>query len=353
MDIIERLCNVNGHYLSLKNPIEKFKFNGIVTCNSFMIKQIEYLNRISDTDVNILIYGDTGTGKEVYAEYIHRSRSSNSRFVKLNCATIPDQLFESEMFGYEEGSFTGASKFGKKGLFELANGGTIFLDEISEMPLETQSKLLRVIQDKSFRKLGSQKEISVNLKIVSATNKDLRVMIKEKQFREDLYYRLNVIPIFLIPLKDRKEDIILLSFYFLNDYNKKHGYNKKFGYDTVINFLNHDWPGNVRELRNVIERLILLSRKDIISNAIPFADQYEHELSLDRLNNIDRDMVQVKDEMSEFNEDKSLKEMVEDYEIEIIKSAIAKYGSLRKAAKVLKSSPSTLSRKISIYTDQD
>ena len=350
MEIINKLCNIDNGCLSLKYPIDKFNFSGIITCNGFMIKQIEHINRISDLDVNILIYGETGTGKEVYAEYIHKvSHRKDNRFVKLNGATIPDQLFESEMFGYIDGAFTGASRYGKKGLLELANKGTIFLDEIGEMPLETQSKLLHVIQDKSFIKLGSQNETYVDVKIISATNKNLREMIGEKKFREDLYYRLNVFPIYLIPLRERKEDIVLLSLYFLNDFNLKHGYDKKLNYDTMINFLNYDWPGNVRELKNSIERLVLLARNDIIANAVPVVEQYEHEFNLDNLNNIQKNITNEKDEIYELDENKSLKEMVDDYEIKIIKSAIKKYGSLRKAAKKLKASPSTLSRKLSIY----
>lgn len=353
MDVINKLCNIENGCLSLKYPIDKFNFAGIITCNAFMIKQIEHINRISNLDVNVLIYGETGTGKEVYAEYIHKmSNRKDKRFVKLNCATIPDQLFESEMFGYTDGAFTGASKYGKKGLLELANEGTIFLDEIGEMPLETQSKLLRVIQDKSFIKLGSQNETYTDVKIISATNRNLREMIAEKRFREDLYYRLNAFPIYLIPLRERKEDIVLLSLYFLSNFNLKHGYNKKLDYDTMINFLNYDWPGNVRELKNSIERLVLLARNDIIANAVPVVEQYEQIFDFDNLDSIHlrKSIINEKDEVYELlDENKSLKDMVDDYEIKLIKSAIKKYGSLRKAAKKLKASPSTLSRKLAIY----
>lgn len=350
MSILESMCYMDNGCLFLKDSIDKYNFSGIVTCNDFMIKQIENLNRVSHTDVNILIYGETGTGKELYAEYIHKiSNRKDNKFVKLNCATIPDQLFESEMFGYTEGAFSGASKYGKKGLFELANKGTIFLDEIGEMPLETQSKLLRVIQDKSFIKLGSQDEISVDVKIISATNKNLKLLIEEKRFREDLFYRLNVFPITLIPLRNRKEDIVLLSFYFLNECNEKYGYNKKFSYDTMLNFINYDWPGNVRELKNSIERLVLLTAGDVISNARPVVDQYVHGYDLDNLNTLDKRITPLEEGFINLDGNKSLKNMVDEYEIKIIEAYIEKYGSLRSAAKALKSSPATLSRKLSQY----
>lgn len=353
MEIIKKLCDIENNCVSLKIPIDKYNFNGIVTCNDLMIKQIEHLNRISEINVNILIYGETGTGKEVYAEYAHKvSPRKDNKFVKLNCATIPDQLFESEMFGYSDGAFTGASRFGKKGLFELANSGTIFLDEIGEMPLETQSKLLRVIQDKTFIRLGSQNEISVDVKVISATNKDLRSLIYKKKFREDLFYRLNVFPINLIPLRDRKEDIVLLSLYFLKECNEKYGYNKKLSYDTIVSFLNYQWPGNVRELKNSIERLVLLTKNDIITYAKPFIGEENRQIDIDNLTHIISDPKLINDEFDSSHKAKSLKEMVADYEIKIIMHYIKKYGSLRKAAKFLESSPGTLSRKLSKYNDQ-
>jgi transcriptional regulator with PAS, ATPase and Fis domain len=345
MDIISELCNIDKNCISLKKSVKEYSFNGIITCNNTMIEQIELLNRIINKDANILINGETGTGKEVYAEYIHKnSNRKNNRFVKLNCSTIPDQLFESEMFGYATGAFTGASKFGKKGLFELADYGTIFLDEIGEMPLETQSKLLRVIQEKSFRKVGSESEVNVDVKIISATNKNLNLMIQEKKFREDLYYRLNVFPITLIPLRERKEDIVLLTLYFLDECNNKYGYSKKINYDVVFNFLNYNWPGNVRELRNSVERLVLLTTDDIIHNSEPVIGQYNFEKNFNNSCHIEKDTFLLKEVL---DEGQSLKQIIDDYETEVIKLYIKKTGSLRNAAKALKSSPATLSRKLS------
>lgn len=349
MNLIKEMCSIENSFVTLKVPIEEYNFDGIVTCNKSMMEQIALLERIANKDVNILINGETGTGKEVYAEYIHKiSSRSRKRFVKLNCSTIPDTLFESEMFGYTNGAFTGASKFGKKGLFELADEGTIFLDEIGEMPLETQSKLLRVIQEKCFIKIGSEHEINVDVKIVSATNKNLKNLVKENKFREDLFYRLNVFPINLIPLRNRKEDIVLLSFFFLNLYNAKYGYSKKFGCKSLCNFIEYDWPGNVRELKNTIERAMLLSIDDIIVNANP--EQSKNEFNDDEYKKIDVSLSNIKRITNDtLLSDKSLKDLVDDYEIGLINYYIEKKGSLRNAAKALRTSPATLSRKLSLY----
>ncbi len=349
MNIIKEMCSTENSSVTLKIPIEKYNFDGIVTCNKSMLEQITLLQRIANKDANILINGETGTGKEVYAEYVHKiSSRSSSRFVKLNCSTIPDTLFESEMFGYINGAFTGASKFGKKGLFELADKGTIFLDEIGEMPLETQSKLLRVIQEKCFIKIGSEHEINVDVKIISATNKNLKKLVRENKFREDLFYRLNVFPINLIPLRNRKEDIVLLSFFFLNSYNIKYGYNKKFDCRSLNNFIEYDWPGNVRELKNTIERALLLSIDDIIFNADP--EQSKNELNDDEYKRIDDSLSSISLIANDvLLSGKSLKDLVDDYEISLINYYIEKEGSLRNAAKTLRTSPATLSRKLSLY----
>jgi transcriptional regulator with PAS, ATPase and Fis domain len=346
MDIIKNICNITNDYVTLKNPIEKYNYYGIITCNSNMIEQIMMLNRIADKDTNILISGDTGTGKEIFAEYIHNiSYRKSKRLVKLNCSTIPDPIFESEMFGYREGAFTGASKFGKKGLFELADKGTIFLDEIGEMPIESQSKLLRVIQEKTFIKIGSDREYKVDVRIISATNKDLKEMCFKKRFREDLYYRLNVFPIKLISLNDRKEDILVLAFNFLDEYNKKYGYSKKFSYSLLSDFLDHNWPGNVRELKNSVERLILLSTDDVINNTENI--NYKSNALKDN-ETIEQNILNLSENLG-FSENKSFKELISDYEFLLTNYYINKYGSLRNAAKILKTSPATLSRKLSTY----
>lgn len=221
----------------------------------------EEISLAARSNSNVIVTGETGTGKELVAHAIHQmSQRSFFNFVKINCAAFPSELFESELFGYEEGSFTGAKKGGKKGLAELANKGTLFLDEIDGLPMHMQAKLLRFIQEKEIQKIGGQKPISVDTRIVSATNKDLKELVEEGLFREDLYYRLHVISIEVSPLRDRISDIPELTNYFLEDLNNSLGrsVNKhriKYLDNKALRLLmEHDWPGNIRELRNVLER---------------------------------------------------------------------------------------------------
>lgn len=214
----------------------------------------------------ILIQGESGTGKEVFARAIHGESSfKNGPFVTVNCAAIPDNLLESELFGHEEGSFTGSMKGGKIGKFELANKGTLFLDEVGEMPIHLQPKLLRAIQEKKFQRIGSNKDILVKTRIIAATNRDLEKMIDAGEFREDLYYRLNVIPLIIPPLRERKEDISVLLKYFLNIYNDILDKNiRSFSPETEQFLINYKWPGNVRELQNVVEYAVNIAKDDII-----------------------------------------------------------------------------------------
>lgn len=348
--MLDELCYVQNGYVELREHMYEYLRHDIITCNNSMLSQIDRIDKILNTDVTVLINGETGTGKEVFAEYIHRnSDRKNERYVKLNCSTIPDTLFESEMFGYSAGAFTGASKIGKKGVFELADNGTLFLDEIGDMPYDMQSKLLRVIQDKSFIRVGGDKEIYVSIRLVAATNKNLSKMIKEKKFREDLYYRINVIPINLIPLRERPDDIILMSFYFLDKSNRKYGYDKKWGVDSLKTFLNYSWPGNIREIKNVIERLVLLTSGDIIDNSDIAIERCTIENSVDKISTEFEQERSIGIVENSWSDGRSLKEIVADYEIEIIKKSIEACGSMRKAAELLKSSPATLSRKLSLY----
>jgi DNA-binding NtrC family response regulator len=211
----------------------------------------------------ILIQGESGTGKELVARAIHECSNVGSRpFLEINCAALPETLLESELFGHEKGAFTDA-KFRKKGLFELAEGGTIFLDEIGEMGVTLQSRLLRVIENKTFRRVGGVKDLRVNTRVISATNRDLKQAIADGTFRSDLYYRLQVIPIYLPPLKERREDIVLLANHFISIFNKEFKKKIKKVNRKVAGLLEgYSWPGNVRELRNVIERAILLEAED-------------------------------------------------------------------------------------------
>lgn len=222
-------------------------------------------NTIAKTDSTILLIGDTGTGKEVIARYIHEnSLRFKEPFIPVNCAAIPHELLESEFFGYVRGAFSGANPQGKPGLFEIADKGTLFLDEIGELPMSMQSKLLRVIESSEVMRLGDTNIYQTNIRVIAATNRDLKAMISQKLFRSDLYYRLNVIPINLPSLKDRPEDILALADKFLQELNKKYAFKKTFSPHATQAFLNYSWPGNVRELRNIIERLVITSSGEVL-----------------------------------------------------------------------------------------
>jgi len=241
---------------------------GIVGKSQVIKKLLAEVSRIARSDATALIRGESGTGKELVARAIHHaSPRSKGPFLAINCTSLPETLLESELFGHERGAFTGATSR-HLGRFELADKGTIFLDEIGDISPAIQAKLLRVLESKTFQRLGSSKDVSVDIRILSATNRDLEAAIKEGKFREDLYYRLNVIPVFIPPLRERREDILLLAEYFIEKYNEKN--NKHIAGITPQAkdlLLNHHWPGNVRELENLVERAIVLSVGDIIDLA--------------------------------------------------------------------------------------
>ncbi len=246
--------------LLLKQVVkDRYHFGNIIGQSSKMLALYDLLEKVAPTKTNILITGESGTGKELVAKAIHyNSPRKEKPFVTLNCGAIPETLIESELFGHVKGAFTDAIAT-KKGLFEVADEGTIFLDEISELPLLMQVKLLRVLQDKEFKRVGGTEDIRVDVRIISATNKDLELAVKEKRFREDLFYRLNVIQIKLPPLRERKEDIPLLASHFLKKYSEE--LNKKISTITpeaLQILLNYEYPGNVRELQNIIERAVAL-----------------------------------------------------------------------------------------------
>lgn len=253
---VDELCrNMQQTFNTVLNSKKERSY---IAESSTVKSAFEYAKKVAQTDASIMIYGESGTGKEVLAKYVHEnSLRKNEIFVPVNCATIPDALMESEIFGYEKGSFTGASKSGKSGLFELANNGTLFLDEIGEMPLTLQPKLLRVLETGEIRKLGGITTKKVNVRIIAATNRNLLNMVEEGTFREDLYYRLNIIPITMPPLRERVEDIEPLINFFLDIYNRK--YHKAVTIDTICKdgMTHYSWPGNVRELKNVIQRYVI------------------------------------------------------------------------------------------------
>ncbi|SDP15347.1 sigma-54-dependent transcriptional regulator [Desulforhopalus singaporensis] len=247
-------------YLRYKQ--EKFKkYFDLVGKSEKMLDIYRQIDIIAQTrDTTVLILGESGTGKELVAEAIHhKSERSKESFMEINCASLPENLLESELFGYEKGAFTDA-KEAKKGLFELADGGTVFLDEVGELPVATQAKLLRFLEKKSFKRLGSGKELKVDVRVVAATNRDLNRAIANKQFRNDLYYRLNVVSLFLPPLRDRQDDILLLANYFLDSFCREMGKpSLKLTDEVAAIFENYPWNGNVRELRNVVERIVIFA----------------------------------------------------------------------------------------------
>lgn len=267
-DIVGYILDLEKKDLSLdsKEKINNNYLDAIITNDNRMIDIKEMILKISNSSSSVLITGETGTGKEMVAKAIHyTSNRKNYPFVPMNCANIPESLFESELFGYEDGAFTGAKKGGKIGLFEIADEGTIFLDEIGELPIHLQSKLLRVLQDNTIQRVGGTNPIPINVRIIAATNRDLEIMMEEGKFRDDLYYRLCVIPIELPSLKERISDIESLSYYFINKYNEKLNKDiKSISKEAFEILMSYEWPGNVRELENAIEYAINMEETETI-----------------------------------------------------------------------------------------
>ncbi|MBU4478507.1 MAG: sigma-54 dependent transcriptional regulator [Candidatus Omnitrophica bacterium] len=279
-------CNrLHRENKELKNKLERqYDFNEIVGASGKMMEVFEVMKKISAADITVLIQGESGTGKELVSRAIHaNSLRKNGPFVKINCAAIPEGVLESELFGHEKGAFTDAL-FKKIGRFEAANHGTIFLDEIGDMSLATQAKVLRVLQEREFERVGSTGSIKVDVRIVAATNKDLVRSVKEEQFREDLYYRINVVSVYLPPLRLRHEDIPLLFEHFMRRFNKEFNKSiKHISLEAMELLMKYSWPGNVRELENVLQRAIVLAEKDIITKKdLPFYLQcIDHETKVD------------------------------------------------------------------------
>ena len=275
--------------LYLRSEVEGYHpFVDIVGRDEKMLEIFELIERVSDSDATVLITGESGTGKELIARALHqRSHRSLRPFVAINCTAIPENLIESELFGHERGAFTGAVQR-RIGKFELAHSGTLFLDEIGSMRLDMQTKLLRALQEREIERVGGERTIKVDVRVVAATNADLRELVKAKAFRDDLYYRLNVIPVYVPPLRARKGDIALLIQYFLEKYNRR--FNRRvrgFSLAAIEAMQAYDWPGNVRELENIVERLVVISKHasiqlrelplDLQSSHTPLVEQLEEE----------------------------------------------------------------------------
>lgn len=245
----------------------KYRIENIIGQSDSMQEVFESIHRVAPSRANVLLRGESGTGKELVAKAIHyMSPRAKGTFVKFNCASIPEGLLESELFGHEKGAFTGALAL-RKGRFELADRGTIFLDEIGDLPIMLQPKILRVLQEKEFERVGGEKTIKVDVRLIAATSRNLENLVAEGRFREDLYYRLNVVPIFLPPLRERREDIGLLSDYFLKKYNRENNSSVRTSAEVLQTFSEYEWPGNVRELENTVERLVVMAKGSVISKS--------------------------------------------------------------------------------------
>ncbi len=305
-----------------------YTFDSIITVSDKMQDLIKTAKKISKTNCSVLIEGESGVGKELYAQSIHNeSFRRNGPFIAINCSAIPKDLFESELFGYESGSFTGAMKGGRPGKFELARGGTIFLDEIGEIPLDIQPKLLRVLDNNKIVRIGGTFERDLDVRVIAATNRNLLDEIRDGSFRQDLYYRLNVINLRIPPLRDRKEDILELVRFFLNDLNRENdGINKDFSREFEHKLIQHEWVGNVRELKNIIQRAYYMSDGEIINNIV-----------------LSKQVSYVNKELTSFN----LKEIEKD---RIIQALSVNNKNAAKAAQDLNISKATIYRKIKLYS---
>lgn len=244
---------------------EKLENTEIIAASPQMKQVLDLVDRVAQVDSTILITGESGVGKGVVASRIHRlSKRHKGPFITINCGAIPENLLESELFGYEPGAFTGARREGKKGLIEMGDGGTVFLDEVADLPLNLQVKLLQVIQEKKLMRVGGSQQIAVNVRFIAATNRDVQKMVREGLFREDLYYRLNVVPVTIPPLRYRKEDIVPLIEHFVNKFNLKYDMNKHFSPEVLDVLVKYHWPGNVREVENLVERLMVTTDSNLI-----------------------------------------------------------------------------------------
>jgi len=323
--------------LKLNEAVEKLNI-GLYSSEK-MESVMEVIETVADYDLPLLLTGESGTGKSMIAKCIFLSKTNcKGGFVHINCSAIPENLIESELFGFEKGSFTGADK-PKKGLFEEAKDGVIFLDEIGDMPVQLQAKLLNVLQEKKFYRVGGTKPVETNAQVIAATNRDLKDLVSKGLFREDLYFRLNVIPIEIPALRERKEDIPILAKNMVDELNATYGCSKIIDTEAMNILREYEWPGNIRELRNLIERLILLSKHSLIT----VKDLPEELTTAAGRKSFLGDQASSKGDI--LDSGRSLKEIMSVVEAEIIEHAIEKYGSIRKAAAELSVNESTITRK--------
>ena len=334
----EEVSRLMALYLSTPEDARISQITGqeIVTSSRVMRGVLDMVARVAQVDSVIFFEGESGTGKEVLARLTHRlSSRRKGPFIPVNCGAIPETLFESELFGYAKGAFTGATNEGKPGLFELANGGVIFLDEVSEIPLNCQVKLLKVIEDMEVMRVGGVKPTKLNARIIAASNRNLPKRVKEGKFRGDLFYRLYVVPIKIPPLRERREDIFPLAWHFLRIYNSKFNQSKKFSREVIQILESYQWPGNVRELQHVVERMILTSDGEILEPQHLPASVYHQESD-------EHSMIQIKGIVS-------LAQAREIVERKLLSQALAIRRTTREAARLLSVDHSTVVRKIKKY----
>lgn len=335
---VEKTKNINDRYYRELKELRAIQVDHdeVIASSPQMKKVMELAKRIALVNSNVLITGESGVGKEIIAKIIHKtSARQNGAFMQINCGAIPDNLLESELFGYEEGAFTGARTGGKMGIFELCHQGTLLLDEIGEMPLALQVKLLRAIQEQEILRIGGTKTHKLDVRILAATNRKLEEMVKQGSFREDLFYRLNVVPINIPPLRERRQDIIPLTLRFLEKFNLRHETSKRFESELYQELEKYDWPGNVRELENVVERLLVINEENVLG--------IRHALFIS-VPKDNKEKVQIK-----VNEPISLKDAGELLEKELLVKAMQIYKSTRKAAQALGISHPTVIRKVHKY----
>lgn len=338
-----KLEEVEAEKLQYHDELKKIKDRAgardLVSYSPKMKQVFQLADRLSQFDTTVLISGESGVGKEIIARYIHENSLRNNKpFIRVNCGAIPDHLLESELFGYESGAFTGASRGGKKGLLDAAEGGSFLLDEISELPLPLQVKLLRFLQDHEFIRVGGNVPVHLNIRFIVTSNKDLVSMVSNDLFRADLFYRLNVVQILIPPLRERKEEISALVMLFIKRFNEKYRQNKQFTRCAIDILRNYEWPGNIRELENTVERLAITCPDDLISHhyvitAIP-GQQGSNMTS---------------SEQSAADISNNLKQSVNDFEKAMIKHAYEQSGCTRKAATLLGINQSTVVKKMKKY----
>lgn len=315
----------------IANLRDKLFDSDLVARDKKVLSVLYLANRAAPLDVTVLLTGETGVGKEMFAKYIYQNSNRRGKpFVKVNCGAIPHNLIESELFGYEKGAFTGASKDGKMGLLEVADTGTIFLDEIGELPFNLQVKLLRVLQEGEIERIGSTKPRKIDVRVISATNRNLEEMVKNQSFRQDLYYRVNVFPITIPPLRERDDDIEPLIHRFAGEFNKKYAMHKEFTREAIAAMKKYNWPGNIRELRNIVERAMIVSTEDRIT-----AESLPGEVIRSASGSEKVVCEKVVD----------LKAHLESIEKKYMDSALEQYGNVRDAAKSLGMTASTFVRK--------